>query len=246
MHPILFRLGPLTIHTYGVLLAIAVLVALQLAARQAPRIGLEPNRLIDFCLWMVVGGLLGARLVYILQNWPTYRDAPWELIRIDHGGLVFYGGLIGGVATGLALKRRWRMPGWATADLLLPYLALAQAIGRVGCFFNGCCYGEPTRGPLGVTFPGTDIARHPTQLYEAVFLFVFSTWLIRRGRGETAPGTQVGWYALGYGLWRFAVEFLRGDNPAWMGPFTFSQVISLPLAAFGAWLLLRGTPHRSR
>lgn len=241
MHPILFRIGPITVHTYGVLLAVAVWLAIARAARQAPRLGVAPGRLTDFCLWVVVGGLVGARLVYIAQHWPVYRDAPWEILRIDHGGLVFYGGLLGGVVTGAALKHRWRLPGWATADLLVPYLALAQALGRIGCFFNGCCYGRPTTGVWGVLFPGHALACHPTQLYEAAFLFLFSAWLIRRGRRPTAPGTQVGWYAVGYGAWRFAVEFLRGDNPAWLGPLTFSQVVSLPLMLAGIWWLRRSS-----
>lgn len=237
MHPVLWSWGPLTIHTYGVLLALAVLVASQLAARQAPRVGAAPAQLLDLCIWSVVGGLAGGRLVYLAQNWPLYRAHPWEIIRLDHGGLVFYGGLIGGVVTAVLLVRRWRWPVVPTLDLLIPYVAIAQAVGRLGCFFNGCCYGRPTTGPWGVLFPGEALARHPTQLYESAALLVLAAALLRRARQPIAAGTQLAWYGVGYGAWRFAVEFLRGDNPGVLGPLTFSQVVGLPLIVVSLWWL---------
>lgn len=246
MHPVLWSWGPLTIHTYGVLLALAVLVAGRLAARQAPRVGAAPAQLVDLFVWSVAGGLLGARLVYIAQNWPLYRAQPWEMFRLDHGGLVFYGGLVGGIATTLLLARRMRLPVMPTLDLLIPYVAVAQGIGRLGCFFNGCCYGRPTTAPWGVVFPGAAIARHPTQLYESAAIFLLAAALLRRVRHPVAPGTQLAWYAVGYGAWRLTVEFLRGDNPPVLGPLTFSQVVSLPLVVFGLWLLRRRPAERSR
>lgn len=240
MYPVLWSWGPLTIHTYGVLLAVAVLVAAQWAARQAPRIGAAPAQIMDLALWGVVGGLAGGRLVYVAQHWPWYRAQPWEILRLDHGGLVFYGGLIGGVAAALWLARRRRLPVLPTIDLLIPAVALAQAIGRLGCFFNGCCYGRPTTGFWGVLFPGHALARHPTQLYESAALLLLAAALWRRSRDAIRPGTQLAWYAVGYGLWRFAVEFLRGDNPAILGPLTFSQMVSLPLVVAAlSWLRRR-------
>jgi len=237
MHPVLWSWGPLTIHTYGVLLALAVLVASQLAARQAARVGATPAQLLDLCIWSVVGGLAGGRLIYIAQNWPLYHAHPWEMFRLDHGGLVFYGGLIGGVATAALLVRRGHLPVATTLDLLIPYVAVAQAIGRLGCFFNGCCYGRPTAGPWGITFPGEGLARHPTQIYESAALLLLAAALLRRARRPVAPGTQLAWYAIGYGAWRFAVEFLRGDNPPVLGPLTFSQVVSIPLLGVALWWL---------
>ncbi|OGX38143.1 MAG: prolipoprotein diacylglyceryl transferase [Omnitrophica WOR_2 bacterium RIFCSPHIGHO2_02_FULL_68_15] len=240
MYPVLWSWGPVTIHTYGVLLAAAVLIAAQMAARRAGRIGATPTQVMDLSLWSVVGGLAGGRLVYVAQHWPFYRAQPWEILRLDHGGLVFYGGLLGGVATALWLARRQRLPVLPTMDLLVPSVALAQAIGRLGCFFNGCCYGRPTTGWWGVLFPGEALARHPTQLYESAALLLLAAALFQRARTPVAAGTQLAWYAVGYGAWRFAVEFLRGDNPLVLGPLTFSQVVSIPLiAAALLWLRAR-------
>jgi len=269
MHPVLWSWGPVTLYTYGAMLAIAVTAALQLAVRRADRAGVPPERIVDLGLVVLVGGIVGARAVYVAQHWPTYAEAPWEILRLDHGGLVYYGGLFGGVAAALVAIWRLRYPVWATLDLLVPSVALAQGIGRLGCFFNGCCYGVPTTRPWGVRFPGEVVARHPTQLYESAALLLLTgalLWRARRPAGQRAvvyrlapkgtfgeakrvgalssapgiaPGTQVAWYLVGYGAWRFTVEFLRGDNPPVLGILTFSQVVSVPLVALGVWLLWR-------
>ena len=237
MHPILFHWGPVTLYSYGVLLALGVLLAVRLASRRAGALGTTPARTADFVIWVVLGGLLGARVVYVLQNWPVYAGTPLEIFRLDHGGLVFYGGLLGGFVTAGLLIRRWRWPLVATLGFFIPYGALAQAIGRLGCFFNGCCYGKPTTLPWAVRFPGETVARHPTQLYEAAALFLL--YGVLRRVHATRPSAVIGIYFLGYGGWRFLIEFLRGDNPAVIGPLTFSQVVSVPCVLLGLWLISR-------
>ena len=227
MHPILWSWGGFSVYSYGVVLAIAVLLATTLALRRAGVIGVSPAQLMDLVIWSVAGGIVGARLVYVTQNWPLYRETPWEILRLDHGGLVFYGGLLGGLITAVALIRRMQWSLWPVVDLLVPYLALAQGIGRIGCFLNGCCYGRATTLPWGVRFPADAVARHPTQLYESAVLLMMALWLERRsrrpdkGRGaasdgrshrKVAPGSQLAWYVMLYGSWRFAVEWIRGDN----------------------------------
>ncbi len=239
MHPVLWSWGPVTLYTYGALLAIGVMAALQLAVWRAPRAGVPSDRIVDLGLVILIGGIIGARAVYVAQHWPTYAEAPWEILRLDHGGLVYYGGFFGGAVAALLMIRRLRWPVWATLDLLVPSVALAQGIGRLGCFFNGCCYGISTTCLWGVRFPGEVVARHPTQLYEAAVLFILVGVLLWRARRLCIPGTQVAWYLIGYGAWRFAIEFLRGDNPPVLGIFTFSQVVSVPLVILGAWLLWR-------
>ena len=239
MHPVLWSWGPVTLYTYGVMLAIAVLVAIQLAMHRAAGAHLPPDRIVDLCLITLLGGIVGARAVYVAQQWPLYAEAPLEILRLDHGGLVYYGGLFGGTVAALLAIARWRWPLWATLDLLVPSVALAQGIGRLGCFFNGCCYGVPTTLPWGVRFPGEMVARHPTQLYESAALILLTGALLWRGRRAVAPGTQLAWYLIGYGAWRFLVECLRGDNPPVAGGLTFSQVVSIPLVMLGVWLLWR-------
>ena len=241
MHPVLLRWGRVTLHAYGVLLAIAVFAAARLAARRAPRVGATASQVMDVCLWGVLGGLLGARLVYVVQHWPFYAATPWEIVRLDHGGLVFYGGLLGGLAAALVVVRRVGLPGWRTLDLLVPSVVLAQGIGRLGCFLNGCCYGTPTTRPWAVRFPGESVARHPTQLYESAALLVLAGALLWCARQplRLKPGVLTGWYLVSYGVWRFGVEFVRGDNAPVAGALTFSQVVSIPLVLLGVWLLWR-------
>lgn len=237
MHPILFRWGPITIYSYGVLLALGVLLIVHRASRRAEALGTVPARITDFIIWGVLGGLAGARAVYVAQNWPSYAAAPLEIFRLDHGGLVFYGGLVSGLVTVVVLIRRWRWPLAATLSFFVPYVVLAQAIGRLGCFFNGCCYGKPTTWPWGIRFPGDAAARHPTQLYEAAALILLYGAL--RRAASARPSVILGIYGVGYGTWRFLVEFLRGDNPAVAGPLTFSQVVSIPCVVLGLWLIGR-------
>lgn len=241
MHPILWKAGPFTFYSYGALMAAAVLIAVHLSSRQAWRIGATPAKITDIGFWSVVAGLLGARIVYIAQNWPVYLEAPLEVFRLDHGGLVFYGGLAAGIVAALLLIRQSKLPLLGALDIFMAPLALAHALGRVGCFLNGCCYGKATDFLFGVQFPGDPFPRHPTQLYESAFLFMLSLllgWRLKRV-GVSRPGSQLGIYLLAYAAWRFGVEFLRGDNPPFLSGFTFSQVVSIPTIFFGLWLSVR-------
>lgn len=235
MHPVLFQFGPLTLYSYGLMVALGFLAALGVASRRAREAGVAPARLQNLLLVSLLAGLIGGRAGYVLLHWSFYAVRPGEILRLDHGGLVFYGGLALGLAGAFLYMRRHRMPLWATADLLVPPLVLAHAIGRIGCFLNGCCYGVPTGVPWGVVFPHDTLHRHPTQIYEAAFLAVLFVGL-SRVRGAK-PGTVLLSYGLLYGLWRFSVEFLRGDNPAVACGFSVFQWASLPLAALCAALL---------
>ena len=156
------------------------------------------------------------------------------------GGLTFYGGLLLAVPGGLWFAKRRKMGGLKTADLLAPSLMLGLALGRVGCFLNGCCYGAQTEGPLGVQFPGHAFGRHPTQLYESVFAFslfiVLRHVLRQRTRGE---GELFGYLLCFYGIFRVAIEWLRDDKRGGLAMLSTSQLISIPLIAIGGWLIFR-------
>ena len=191
MHPILFHIGPLTLYSYGLMIAIGFLVAITLACRQATKLGLSPERIQTLGLVTLLSGLVGGRLGFVFLNWEFYRGNLLEILRLDHGGLVFYGGLGLGILMGLLYIRRSKLPMAQTVDLMVPPLVLAHAIGRIGCFLNGCCYGKFTDLPWGVAFPPETLHRHPTQLYEAgalLLLFVGLTVLGRRNFKEwTVP-----------------------------------------------------------
>jgi phosphatidylglycerol---prolipoprotein diacylglyceryl transferase len=235
-------LGPFTLHTYGVLLAIAFLAGLYVASRQARREGLDSGRVTDMAVWVLIAGLLGAKLLLVLLDWRYYTRSPGQIFSILQSGGVFYGGLIAGVLVAWWYVRRHRLPGWRTADALAPGLILGQAIGRLGCFSAGCCWGKPASVPWAVTFTdlyasrqvGTplDTPLHPTQIYESLacfLIFLVLLWIASRKRFH---GQVVLAYVTLYSVARFGIEFLRGDpdRGTWFrGALSTSQVIALLL-----------------
>ena len=218
MHPILFRIGPLTIHTYGLLLAIAFLSGISLAVRQAKVEGEDPQKIFDLCFYLVVAAILGSRLLFVVLNYRFYLDNPLHIFKLWKGGLVFYGGLLGALAVGSWYMKRHKLPLWKLTDILAPSIALGQTIGRLGCFTAGCCYGKPANAAWAVTFSDlnclapTGIPLHPVQLYSSaaalvVFLLLLLIYRLHRFRG------QVFWsYVVLYSVSRFILEFWRGDE----------------------------------
>jgi phosphatidylglycerol:prolipoprotein diacylglycerol transferase len=221
MYPELFRIGTFPINTYGVFLALAFLGAIMVTVRLGARDGLPRERIYDLCLWMLLAGLVGSKLLMLLTE-PEYREHPTQLFSLDflRSGGVFYGGLLGAVVMGFFLMRRYKLPWWKTADACAPGIALGNVLGRQGCFSAGCCWGKPTNLPWGVKFTQlghevtgvpTGISLHPTQLYESfamVIVFFLLLWLHghRRFSGQVILA-----YALLYAAIRFAIEFLRDD-----------------------------------
>ena len=252
MHPILLKLGPLTIYSYGVMLVIAFLTSAWLAQRATLRLppayrAIPPEQILDAFSAMLLGGILGGRLLYILLYWDMFRREPMEMLAIWHGGLVWYGGFLGGGLAGVLSLRAKRLDVLAAADQLAPFLALGHAIGRVGCFLNGCCYGKPTTSWGGVTFPSSATPVIPTQVIEALgllFLYALLSALQRRSaRGpKRQPGGVFGWYLVLYAVLRFLMEFLRGDQtPLWL-ELTLQQLISIGLFVLGWVLIVRSVP----
>src|ERR687883_473961 len=227
MYPELFHIGSFPINTYGVLLALAFLAALFVAARAGPRDGLPRERVFDLGLWMLLGGLVGSKLLLMVAE-PEYAANPWQLVSLDflRSGGVWYGGFLGGLLAGVFLIRRYKLPFWKVTDAFAPGVALGQSIGRQGCFAAGCCWGKPTTLPWGVHFSelghritgvpvvdasGAPLHLHPTQLYEsfgALLIFFFLLWLHRRKRFS---GQVILFYAVLYAVMRFTIEFFRDD-----------------------------------
>jgi phosphatidylglycerol:prolipoprotein diacylglycerol transferase len=247
MFPIIFNMGPLTIHTYGVALAVAFLVVVKLARHAAERLPrnvapLRGTALVDWAVWTALGGILGGRLLYVVLNWDVYAVRPWEIIALWHGGLVWYGGLLGGLlATGLYLKSRGHefLQG---VDQVIPFIAFGHAIGRIGCFTNGCCLGVPTAAWFGVSFPGQPQPVVPTQLLESAGLVAL--YLILRALQTPGmlqrPGRLFGAYLIGYAMIRWTIEFWRADQPIVWAGLTLHQAISLALFVVGLGLLVTG------
>ena len=237
MHPVLFEIGGFKIFSYGALLAAAFLTTVTLARRRAVALGMEGEKIIDLSILLIISGVAGARLMFVLLNIDIYRSDPLSAFRLWEGGLVWYGGLILALTCAVIFLKINKMPVLKTGDLMMPYVALGQSIGRIGCFMNGCCYGKPTILPIGVTF---DVSRGPvipTQLIEAAAMF--AVYLILRKR-LPSNGRTLFLYLILYSAFRFFIEFLRGDNPAvWLG-LTVSQLISTAIfaAAVASWKII--------
>ncbi|MCQ9208358.1 MAG: prolipoprotein diacylglyceryl transferase [Omnitrophica bacterium] len=231
MHPILFEFGPLKIYAYGFSLALGFIVGTYLASLEAQRVGLPAKKIIDLSLYLAISGILGARLLYVLQNLAFYISNPGEIFMLHKGGLSFYGGFILATICAIVFLKKEQLSVPKVLDLIAPYLALAQSIGRIGCLLNGCCYGQPTDFGFCIYFPGEGIARHPTQIYSSlsllVIFFILRNRQTRRGRGPYFSGQIFLWYCLLYSLMRFFMEFLRGDNLRIFANLSLHQLISM-------------------
>src|SRR5882672_8235605 len=222
MYPRLFELGPITVYTYGVLLAAAYLFGLKLAMVRAKARGLDANRVLDLGIYIIISALIGAKLLLLITDFRTFTANPRELLTLARSGGVFYGGLILAVAVALVYIRKVGLPLWTTTDVFAPGIALGHVVGRFGCFFAGCCYGKPTTVPWAITFTspsaaanvGTplNIPLHPTQLYEpgaeALILIIL---LATESRGRRFAGRTFWLYMLMYGVSRYIIEMFRGD-----------------------------------
>ena len=221
MYPELFRLGSFPIHTYGVFLALAFLGAIMLAVRLGARDGLPKERIYDLCLWMLLASLIGSKVLMLFTE-PEYRGNLRALFSLDflRSGGVFYGGLLGAVAAGYFLMKRYKLPWWKTADACAPAIALGNVLGRLGCFSAGCCWGKPTTEPWGVRF--TELAHeitsvpagvplHPTQLYESMSVLIVCLMLVWLHRHRRFSGQVILTYGVLYSTIRFVIEFFRDD-----------------------------------
>jgi phosphatidylglycerol:prolipoprotein diacylglycerol transferase len=250
MHPRLFELGPVTVYTYGVLLAVAYLAGLQLATARARSRGLEPSRVLDLGIIIIVAAIVGAKVLLFAVDFDFYWSHPAEIFSLARSGGVFYGGLIAAVLVSFWYLRRHAMPLWATCDVFAPGIALGHAIGRLGCLFAGCCYGRPTTLPWGIVFSdpfaasyvGTPLGvhLHPTQLYEAgAELLILAVLLLSERRGRTYAGRTFWIYTLLYGVSRFIIEFFRGDERGSLVGLSTSQFISAVLVPLSLFMLIR-------
>ncbi|HMD33386.1 MAG TPA: prolipoprotein diacylglyceryl transferase [Vicinamibacterales bacterium] len=249
MYPRLFELGPITVYTYGVLLAAAYLFGLQLAMRRAKARGLDHNRVLDLGIFIIISALIGAKLLLLVTDWRTFRADPKELLTLARSGGVFYGGLILAVSVALWYIRRNGLPLWTTCDVFAPGIALGHVVGRFGCLFAGCCFGKPTTLPWGITFTDPFAAQnvgtplgvplHPTQLYEAGAEFlILIVLLATERRGKPFAGRTFWLYMLLYAVSRFVIEFFRGDDRGAVGPLSTSQFISVVLAPLAIAMLV--------
>lgn len=268
MRQVLFTIpifGGIKIFGYGMMLFLAFLASTNLAAWRAKREKLDPELLYDLALWVFIGGLIGARLFYVIQYWGDRINSVGDVFRIWEGGIVLYGSIMGGTAAFFLYRLIRPFPLLPLLDVVAPSLALGIALGRVGCFLNGCCYGDLCDLPLGVSFPSESppwkaqvvlrlldpkarwsLPVHPTQLYSAfdglLLLFLTSAYYpLRRRDGEVMALLMVT-----YPISRFLIEYLRNDEGAYFAGLTISQNISILVLFWGLsfWNYLRKLPAK--
>lgn len=247
MFPVLFHIGSFPIRTFGLVLAIAALIGMLMATRRAPRYGVKPDAVYDLCFWLIIAGVLGARALYVIQEWKTYSANPSELLKLQFDGLTSFGGLIGGTVAATIWSIRARVSLITLVDMLAVPVLVAHAIGRVGCLLNGCCYGPPISGFPGVHFVELHSPypfHQPAQLYDMAMLLV-GAWLVSRieARG-LRPGQSSALMLIAYGTSRFIFEFWRIDvsSTRWGTlPITQAQAAALAMVIAGLlWVTLAG------
>ncbi len=241
MKPVLFSFGAIHLYSYGLSIALGVLLALFLMNRRALRTGFpKPDEVFDMAFTILVWGFAGARLFYVIQNLSYYAAEPLKIFAVWEGGLIFYGGAIMAFAGMLLVGRKRKWPFWKTLDFIMPYGALTHAFGRVGCFLNGCCYGKACDLSWAVRFPEVPYKVHPTQLYEAIFDLVLFAFLIARRERARFEGEIALLYFLLYGFGRYLIEFLREPSWLWLG-LTSNQWLSavIILASFILYRFLK-------
>jgi phosphatidylglycerol:prolipoprotein diacylglycerol transferase len=239
MHQVIFKLGPITIYSYGLMVFIAVICSLNLLVSHARRLGYNKDIFFDLGVVILFYGIIGARILYVLLNLSFYLQNPKEIIMIQHGGLAIIGGITSGIVSALIFMKRKGLPVLSTFDLLVPYMALGQSIGRIGCLLNGCCYGMPSK--FGFYFEVHDEVLFPTQALSSLLLLILYI-ILRIKQEKSKPGTKgmifVN-YILFYSAGRFFVEFLRADSLRLFFNLTIFQYFSIVLFLYGTILYYR-------
>ncbi len=267
MHSELFQIGPFTLRAFGLCMALGFLIGWQAAVWLCRRTGQDADRLTSLLTWLMLSAVLGARAAYVLEHWTAeFANQPLAVLRVDQGGLMFYGGLIAAALTLLLYARLQRRHLFEVTDLVLAVVPIGHAFGRLGCFMHGCCYGKITQSCAGVTFPQRSPAWWeqvsanppllaesalrslpviPTQLIECganVFLFALLYALYPKRHRQF--GFISGAYLIGYAILRFVIENLRGDPRLAVGPFSISQTISIGVLAVGIGCLAYALRHK--
>ena len=249
MFPRLVELGPFTLHTYGLGLALAFFAAIFVAARLARKDSIPDGRVWDIGLIIVLSSILGSKLLMVLAEPGGYLARPSRLLSLEfwQAAGVFYGGLAGAVlGSALYARRHPDLPFWRLTDSAAPAIALGQSIGRLGCFSAGCCYGKPADLPWAVTFTSEyarqnvgvplNVPLHPVQLYESALTFLLFLVLIVMHWKRQFVGQVFCFYLVGYGILRFILEFYRGDPDrgfVFAGLLSTSQLIGLLVVPAG-------------
>ena len=236
MHNEILTIGSFSIHGYGLMIGLGVLGALILGDYRAKKQGLDSDHIYGMTFWAVVLGFLAAKILFIITQWKSFVDNP--LSYLSGAGFVVYGGIIGGALTIYGFCRIKKIDLLSYLDLMIPSVALAQALGRIGCFLAGCCYGRETDSCIGVVFTQSDFAPNgvkllPTQLIMSAGDFIIMAVLLWYAAKKPMRGRVTALYLMLYSIGRFLVEFLRDDDRGMVGSLSTSQFIAIFVLIFG-------------
>ncbi len=243
MHPILFKLGPITIYTYGVMVALGIFFGSLILVKLAEKEGIKKEDITDTAFWSVIAGLIGARLFFFLYN-PEYAKPIYRIFFIWEGGLVWYGGVIFGGLTALYFIKKRKIPLWKFADIVSIALSVGLGFGRIGCTMAGCCYGKVCHAPFALVFTNPHSAAplgiplYPTQPISSAANFLIAGVLYLIYKRRKFSGEVFGFYLILYGLFRFLIEFWRATPKEIMGTFSNNQIISIIMVLIGLVILL--------
>ena len=246
MHPVLFRIGGFTLYSYGLLLLLSFLIGIYITERRARKKRIDPKKISDLGLWILIGAVVGSRFLYVVLHWSEFSSDPIEIIAFWRGGLaglMLLGGFLGALLTGTLYVKRQRLPFLKMTDLVAPALAFGQFLTRIGCFLNGCCFGKPWSS--GIVFPSHCAAGyiflgeklHPTQLYNSLIgLVMFFVLLNIERKRRLKPGMLFGIYLILFGGFSFGIDFLRYFED--QANFLTNQIIYLGLLIIGIIMIL--------
>lgn len=238
-----FHLFGLSLPTFGACMLVGMIAAFVLLYFNRKRVPFSEDDLLTMAIYAILGGFLGAKLLYWIVELDQILADPHFLLETLTSGFVFYGALILGVAAIWLFTRKRKQPFLAYIDLVMPSFILAQGFGRIGCFCAGCCYGAPSDCALAVVYPAgssapAGIPLLPTQLFESAFCILFAAVLVFLFRKQKRNGKTSAWYLIGYGVWRFIIEFFRSDDRGTVGALSTSQFISIFTVLAGIVLLV--------
>ncbi|MFH1338309.1 MAG: prolipoprotein diacylglyceryl transferase [Candidatus Omnitrophota bacterium] len=238
MHPVICTFGPFTIYSYGLMVVLAFSIAALMLSRQAKRQGLSQEMIFNLSFIVLASGIIGARFLYIVLNFNYYLNNPVEIVMLNRGGLAWFGGLIFACISGVIYLRHKRLDVYRTLDLVVPYAALGQSIGRIGCFLNGCCYGRQALR-FGIYFPVNDAILIPTQLYSSLALLGIFVILRLKQTRVHRKGEIFYLYLLLYSVWRFFIEFFRADTQIFFFGLTVFQIFCIATFILSLVMLIR-------
>lgn len=246
MHPVICTIGPFSIYSYGLMLVLAFAVSTSLMVARAKQQNMDAEVLFNFCFAAFVSGVVGSRVFYVLENLGYYFKNPLEIIMLQHGGLSWFGGLMLGSITAIFYLKKKKLSVYRTLDFIIPYVALAQAIGRIGCLLNGCCFGRETQ-TAGLYFETHKAVLIPTQLYSSLALLAIYA-VLRFMQNKPRPRGEIFFvYLLLYSIKRFTIEFWRADNEIIFYGLTLFQVLSIFLFVLSITklVLIKTSRHQS-